>query len=293
MKNKIVIFILCLSSNLIGQHIDFNIVVLDTSEHFNPSPYSNARFDSNLIIDHDSIFKEVFYWSPFTVGRPKFKEAIWLKRSIHGSCLSNIKNTVTIDSIKRTVTWNASIQSQNCKSKETRHIVIQIPTPPANYDILFDTTLLKNKTNLNEINSTIIDDLEVSFFHCAPFVLPRYIDSKRTVIHNDSLFTAWNKKEMNCEKPDFKKNLILAKSYGGDCHMRLMPHPFFDPITNTLVLNVYNIWGGCRAGGRKSIVILVEKPKEQFSVVFQEIQLESWSEYEQHIKHTKNVDNKK
>ncbi len=279
-----------LSSSVFGQNLDFDIVVLDTCEHFNPSPFTSARLDSNIVIDSDSVFKEVFRWSQFTLGSPRFKEAIWLKRTIRGSCLTKIENAVIIDSTKRTVTWNTIVESANCKSNDTRHIVIQVPTPPSDFEILFDTILSKHEL---EPNNTINDKLEVSSLQCdfeTPF---RFLSISGIVINNDNLFTYWKKKEgINCEKPDFSKKVMLAGSYGGDCMMRLIPHLSFDPVTNTLVLNVYNIWGGCRAGGNKSFAILVGKPKQYFNVVFQEIQLESWSEYKQHINQTKKVDNK-
>lgn len=291
MKNNIIILLFSiLSSNAFGQSIDYNIVVLDTSEHFNPSPYSGAHLDSNLIIDSDSVFKEVFRWSPFKVGHPRFTKAIWLKRTIHGSCLTQIENTVVIDSTKRTVTWNTLIESGNCKSKNTRHIVIQIPTPPNNFTILFDTTFLNHKPDIS-----ITKSLEMSSFQYTPLATSQFpfLGSFRMVIDNDSLFTIWKEKDIDYETPDFRENLILANSYGGDCLMRLQPHAFFDAITNTLVLNVYNIWGGCRAGGRESIAVLVERPKDNFSVVFHEIQLDSWSEYKQLVNQTKSVGNKK
>ena len=294
MRNNIIVLLLSiLSSNVFGQNIDFNIVVLDTSKHFNSSPYANDRLDDNIVIDCDSIFKETFRWSPLSVDCPKFTEAIWLKRTIKGSCLTKIENAVIIDSTKRTVTWNTIVKSANCKSKDIRHIAIQIPTPPNDFEVLFDTVFLKQEDKSNDIIST---NLKKSYFQCIPPSLSQItslLGSSRVVIDNDSLFNNWKKEGMNCKKPDFSKYLILAGSYGGDCHMRLIPHIFFDPITNTLVLYAYNIWGGCRAGGNKSFVILAERPKEKFSVVFQEIQLESSFEYKQHINQTKDVDNKK
>ena len=281
MKNYIPILLLTLLPNYVcGQNLDFNVIVLDTSLHFNPSRYARARLDSNIVIDNDSICKEVFRWSPFTVGRPKFSEAIWLKRTIRGTCLTKVENSVTIDSTKRTVTWNTIVESANCRSKDTRHIVIQIPTPPNDFEVLFDATFLENR---QEPKITKIDTLEVSSFVFNPIIPFNFIDSSGIITNNDSLFTYLKKVGIHCEKADFRKKLILVSSYGGDCLMHLMPHVFFDRITNTMVLNVYNIWGGCRAGGRKSIAILVERPKENFNIVFQEIQVESWSEYRQDI----------
>lgn len=281
-----------LSSNVNGQNIDFNIVILDTAEHFNPSPYANAHLDSNLIIDNDSMFNKVFLWTTFQVHPPNFTETIWLKRTIKDGCLTKIENAVNVDSTKQTVTWNTTVESANCNSKDTRHIVVQIPTPPNNYTVLFDTVFLKHDAEVSKINNTIIDSLAVFPYQCELSTQFKF-SASGTVIDNDSLFAYWKKDETNCEKPDFSKKLFLINSYGGDCYMRLIPHVFFDPITNVLVLNAYNIWGGCRAGGSKSIAILVDKPNENFNVVFQEIQLENRSEYEQYITHGRNVDNKK
>ena len=67
--------------------------------------------------------------------------------------------------------------------------------------------------------------------------------------------------------------------------MQLMLHSFYDPLTNTLIVDVYNIYGGCRAGRWKPIVAIVPKPqREKFNVLFQEIQLENWAEYETYTK---------
>ena len=266
MKNNIIILLLSiLSGNVFGQNINFDIVVLDTSEHFNPSRYASTLFDSDIVINNDSVFKEVFRRSPFTIGRPKFTEVIWLKRTIRGSCLTKINNAVIVDSIKRTVTWNTTVESANCKSKDIRHIVLQIPTPPNGFEVLFDTIILKSGSNDTIINKQGISSFQ---YNTPTSSLSPFLSSLGIVINNDSLFTHWKKKGMLHEKPDFEKEMILAGSYRGDCHMRLMPHTFFDSLTNTLVLNVYNIYGGCRAGGGKSIAIKVEKPKGDFSVVF-------------------------
>lgn len=101
------------------------------------------------------------------------------------------------------------------------------------------------------------------------------------VIDNDSLFAIWKKAGIECEKPDFSKQLLLTGTYRGDCHMQLEHHPTYDPITNTLILTTYNIWGGCRAGGHQSFAILIEKPSEAFTVLYLERQVEGREEYSQ------------
>lgn len=268
-----------------GQDIDFHLVVMDTAEHFNPLPYTNAHFDTDLIIASDSIFKRVFRSSRITVDRPKFKESILLKRSISGACLSKIENTVTIDSTEQTITWYTTVTSATCRSKDTRHIVVEIPTPPPGYRILFDTTFLKKELKLE---AAVIDSVCLTACNYGPPGLSKILrlpGGSLRVIDNDSLYALWQKAGMTCvEKPDFKQSMLLTNVYGGDCLMQLMPHAYFDHVTNTLVLDVYNIWGGCRAGGREYLAVVVDKPKTDIEIAFHEIQVEYWSEYEQHIK---------
>ncbi|MFK7784634.1 MAG: hypothetical protein AB8B56_05955 [Crocinitomicaceae bacterium] len=285
MKSKLFILLISvLPINVFGQNIDFDIIILDTSEQFNTWSYADSSPDLDVIIDSDSMHRETFRWSTFTVRRPRFREVIWLKRTIHGDCLTGIENIVTIDSSNRTVTWTSAVESANCDSKSTRHIVIQIPKPPDGFEVIFD---LKSVRSESEKNTPIHENLEIDALSCQKlFDEHHYYRGPTGVIDNDSLFTIWNKNGMSCEKPDFSKKLLLAGSYGGDCHMKLETHLSFDPITNTMILNVYNIWGGCRAGGSRSFAILVEKPKESFDIVFQEIQVESRSEYDEYTNKT-------
>ncbi|MCB0639452.1 MAG: hypothetical protein KDC54_22655, partial [Lewinella sp.] len=67
---------------------------------------------------------------------------------------------------------------------------------------------------------------------------------------------------------------------GGDCLMRLRPHAYFDPVTRVAVLDVFNIWGGCRAGGHEAIQLRMGRPAGAFRVLVQEIQVDSEEEYE-------------
>ncbi len=290
MKNTLIVLMICvLSITAFGQNMNFDAIVLDTSEHFNLSPFTNDGSEANLVIDNDSMHRATFRWSTFTVRHPRFKKAIWLKRTIRGNCLTNIKNRVTIDSTNRTVTWTSIVESANCNSKDTRHIVIQIPKPPEGFEVLFDKQYVKSDS---EKYTPIQKNIERNALSCELLYEFYNFRGPTGVIDNDSLFTIWNKNGMNCEKPDFSKKLLLVGSYGGDCHMELETHLSFDPITNTLILNTYNIWGGCRAGGSRSFAILVEKPKENFDVVFQEIQLENWPEYIEQTGRTMDLNSK-
>lgn len=102
------------------------------------------------------------------------------------------------------------------------------------------------------------------------------------VIDEDSLFEASMREcDRSCEAPDFDTHILLIQSYGGDCHMRVRSHIWWDESQGILTLRGYNIWGGCRAGGQKLIALLVEKPKIPFTVAFEEIQVDSWEEYEE------------
>lgn len=103
-----------------------------------------------------------------------------------------------------------------------------------------------------------------------------------SVVDGDSIFEASIRDcELTCKKPNFNTHLLLVQHYGGDCHLRIMPYVWWNESQGILTLRGYNIGGGCRAGGQKLIALLVEKPEIPYTVAFEEIQVDSWEEYEE------------
>lgn len=259
-------------SPISAQEVSFSLVCIDTLVEI-PS-------DNELVIGNSSTFREVFYENRYAINAPRFQHTIYLQRTIQATCVQNINHQVTLDSEAQTLTWYSGITQGNCEELVTRQITIAVPRPPIGYEVQFDTSWIKQETKsvvpaatelaLNSV-SCQLDQSAGGSFYPVP-----------AVITTDSLYTRyWLGEALRCtSKMDFSSELILANTYGGDCMMRLMPHAFFDPITNTLVLEVHNIWGGCRAGGRKPLALVVPRPPtEDFRVVFQEIQVDSWEEY--------------
>ena len=280
MKFSIGIWLLLLLSDCIYAQtpVSYQVVHIDTATHFNPSRYNPEFFDKDLVIDNDSTFKAAFYWSRFSTGKPRFSETTWLKRTIQRNCMSQLQHQVMLDSIKKTVTWLTTVtSSKHCTTADTRHVVISIPTPPDDYQFKFETVYSKVNLPNRKIQTLDLSSL--------PFEKQEILDSssrlkKRVVIDDESLLSDQEKQKLGT---DFSKNLILVSSYGGDCNLRLMPHAWHDSITGTLILTVYNIWGGCRAGGRQTLYLEIAKPAGEFDIVLQEIQVESWSEYKEQI----------
>lgn len=102
------------------------------------------------------------------------------------------------------------------------------------------------------------------------------------ILDGDSIFEASIRDcGLACKSPNFDTHLLLVQHYGGDCHLRIMPYVWWNESKGILTLRAYNIWGGCRAGGQKQIALLVEKPAVSYTVVFEEIQVDSWEEYEE------------
>lgn len=280
MRFSLLTLLLSLSlCSLSAQLISFRIVHIDTQEHS-----ALDAFAGEHVIGNSNVFRDVFSNYKYDVKHPSFRHTIYLKRTIQGNCLQNISNSVTMDSLNQTITWLSTIERGVCEESNTRHIVIAISRPPMGYDIQFDTNWVDNQALTT---GQYISDVQLNPISCkledvaggAFFPVPAVID-------NDSLYLRYTIGEaLSCNAVDFSSSLILANIYGGDCHMQLRPHPYFDPVTNTLVLQVYNIWGRCRAGGRKPLAVVATRPQQQsFKVVFEEIQVDSWAEYHALIK---------
>lgn len=94
------------------------------------------------------------------------------------------------------------------------------------------------------------------------------------IIDNEKdLKKALGKSELNIDV-DFSKEIILQTIVGGDCLMRLRHQVIMDRNNKMITWRIYNIWGGCRAGGLKSTWIKMMKPEEGFDVVVDVILVE-------------------
>lgn len=110
-----------------------------------------------------------------------------------------------------------------------------------------------------------------------------YQESNVLVIDNDSLFDAfmWHE-ETPISRPDFNEKVLIVQSVGGDCFMRVYPEVEIDSSANQIQITVYNLWGGCRAGGSKTLIAEVPIPDNGMQFYFEEIQLEREEELEQY-----------
>lgn len=96
------------------------------------------------------------------------------------------------------------------------------------------------------------------------------------VIDNDSLL---NELKKDCEsEPDtinFEYHILLSEYFGGDCHVRFRHYIYLDTATKTMWWKVYNIYGGCRAGGGKRFLVKVPKPPAGYAIKIDEIIIDS------------------
>lgn len=105
-------------------------------------------------------------------------------------------------------------------------------------------------------------------FFCTP--------SDNSLVSADELDKLWSHERCaEFEKPnaDFSKESLLAYRAGGDCHMRLMIDVLVDRPARKYLVEIVNIWGGCRAGGRRAGWLVIERVPEGYSVDFREIQI--------------------
>lgn len=276
----ILFFFLFLIQNSYAQQIDFEIVAIDTAKHFAYSQLTESDFEDNLVIDNDSLYNLVFRRANLKVIKPRFDRFILVKRTIRGNCLEKITQSVELGADKKTIVWNADITEGNCEQEEVRQIVIKVPITDSGYKVKF-----KEKRNQSG-NTGIQEAYQVRSVNGTegykPLTSLICLETSLAGVNNNF----WDKlivdsKEdfdfilSNCEEkpesPDFEKEVIVANTYFGDCHMQVVPHFIYDPVTDMLILNAYNIWGGCRAGGRQSIVFKVPKPNPETKVILQEI----------------------
>lgn len=77
--------------------------------------------------------------------------------------------------------------------------------------------------------------------------------------------------------PDFTSQTVIIFTEGGDCHMQVFTHP--ELAGDSLVVKVYNVYGGCRAGGWETLMMLVNWTGPSEKITFERILLDSLEEY--------------
>ncbi len=283
-------FALLLSSY--GQNLDFTIIGINDSESICPRPVIKDSQHQPLVIDNDSIFDATFRYCSIDIRKPYFNKHILLKRTIKGSCLLKIENEFKIDSVNQIIIWEVKVVRGSCASSDQRNIVIQIPSPPAHYNIVFDEAPIISEAAAeegeNQIKELTVDQTSAASNICLLTAQANRCLNWRLIpcaIDSDSVFNELiSSCEFKCDRPNFNTHLLLFNNYYGDCHMSVMPQVLWDPVTQIILLNGYNIWGGCRASGQRSVSLLVNKPTVDYQVVFQQVLVESREEAEELIK---------
>ena len=94
-----------------------------------------------------------------------------------------------------------------------------------------------------------------------------YQESNLLVVDSDSLFDLfmWNE-ETEIPRPNFQENVLIVQGIGGDCFMKVYPEVEIDDETNRVVIKAYNVWGGCRAGGSKTLIAEVPHSRKWYAI---------------------------
>lgn len=91
-------------------------------------------------------------------------------------------------------------------------------------------------------------------------------------ITNDSLLKEFTRGCTDCiDSFNFNTHIILQGDFLGDCHAKFEDYVYLDTIAKKLIWRVYNIYGGCRAGGGKSFVFKIPKPPIGYTIKVEEV----------------------
>lgn len=142
---------------------------------------------------------------------------------------------------------------------------------------LLSTSLMGQKFDFNFADSMhLVNGYIPVDFKITPFTGKRYCYTS-VVIDADSTLKKVNE-ECQTTLPDsinFNTHLLVMARFGGDCFMRLRHKVYLDTVSKTMIWKVYNIWGGCRAGGSRAELIMVPKPPEGYAVKVDEVLVEN------------------
>jgi hypothetical protein len=105
--------------------------------------------------------------------------------------------------------------------------------------------------------------------------LPRFCFYDEDIIDSDSAFDAIKERcKFDYDSVDFSKEILMYRMEGGDCHARYYNRLYLDTAQKTMFWIVYNIWGGCRAGGGRSFWMVAPKPPEGYTILFRTYMLD-------------------
>ena len=75
-------------------------------------------------------------------------------------------------------------------------------------------------------------------------------------------------------KVDLTKQSLIGYRVGGDCFMRADSKVFRSDLTKTYQVQIFNYWGGCRAGGTYVGWLVIDKIPDDYKVEFSKILVE-------------------
>lgn len=78
---------------------------------------------------------------------------------------------------------------------------------------------------------------------------------------------------------NLQTHILLNEYFGGDCHVRFVHRLYLDSASKTMIWKVYNIWGGCRAGGGERFLLIAPKPPVGFIVKIDEVLVDDYTTY--------------
>lgn len=280
-------FLLISSLQVFAQEHPSQLILIDTNTNFNIKPISGYAYNDDYVIDQDSIFKAIFYFSKYSVYQPNFNTKIYLKRSIQGKGIVKIRHQFKIDSRKKEIRWVSIIDTNSSETLINRHFIYSIPNPGSDYHYIFEKKyqhVPESKENWKEVKSLDYKRMLITKDYYSQI---DKLMNRQTILDPDTL-SAQKRKELNSfvliNSDEFSGKIITGGVFWGDCMLQLTPNCYWDNITNTLLVDVYNIWGGCRAGGSDFLYLVIDKPQtEKYDLLLNEINVESQTEYEQSI----------
>jgi len=126
-------------------------------------------------------------------------------------------------------------------------------------DFLFDYLLVAD-SNITILNPT---DIDMYFFYDS---IPRVYNSAYSIKkYCDSMPSL---PPRNLDKIDFSKSsVVMLNFHGGDCHAQFKIEYAKNIQEKTIDINIFDHYGGCRAGGRHfSRWAIIPKPEEGYMV---------------------------
>ncbi|MGB0521544.1 MAG: hypothetical protein ACPGJS_01225 [Flammeovirgaceae bacterium] len=129
--------------------------------------------------------------------------------------------------------------------------------------------LLMEKDSLRAQQATYepVSHTFIPFFRC------KYPVSGPFVLQSESDFQEFIKKcpELRNMEVDFTKECVLFRYAGGDC-LASFDHEFYlNHEQKKLVWQLYNIWGGCRAGGLRQFAVKIPKVPAGYEVNYEQV----------------------